>query len=81
MSTCVVHFREECTQLINEMSREIGKINIYDIYQPCFINMGTSATRARYIHYIASFPGRFKAVEKRFSAALNRPGNEANTLH
>lgn len=45
-----VHFREECSQLVNEMSREIGKINIYDIYQPCFINMGTSATRARYIY-------------------------------
>ena len=26
---------------------------------------------------VASYPGRFKPAEKHFSAALNRPGNEA----
>lgn len=39
--------KERCTELLNEMSREIGKVNIYDIYQPCFADMGTSANRAR----------------------------------
>ena len=32
--------------LVNEMSNEIGKVNIYDIYQPCFENMAT-VNRAR----------------------------------
>ena len=38
---------EKCRDLINEMSREIGKINIYDIYAPCYNDMDTVADRAR----------------------------------
>jgi hypothetical protein len=32
--------------LIEEMSNEIGKVNIYDIYEPCYEDMAT-ANRAR----------------------------------
>ena len=38
---------DRCRDFVNEMSREIGKINIYDIYAPCFNDMDTVADRAR----------------------------------
>ena len=36
--------------LIEEMSNEIGKVNIYDIYEPCYEDMAT-ANRARQAFY------------------------------
>ena len=40
---------EQCVELINEMSKEIGKVNIYDIYEPCFNNLPSTVQRARYV--------------------------------
>ena len=39
-------YSDQCIDLVNEMSKEIGKVNIYDIYQPCYENMAI-ANRAR----------------------------------
>jgi len=40
---------EQCADLVNEMSKEIGRVNIYDIYTPCFNNLppGSTFSRAR----------------------------------
>jgi len=48
-STCILH-SEQCADLVNEMSKEIGRVNIYDIYTPCFNNLppGSTFSRARY---------------------------------
>lgn len=32
------------------MSKDIGKIDIYDIYAPCYSNMETAYSRARCVH-------------------------------
>ena len=39
---------DACIELVNEMSKEIGKVNIYDIYEPCFSNLPDTVQRARY---------------------------------
>ena len=45
----VLSISDRCRDLINEMSKEIGRVNIYDIYEPCFLNMASSgASFARY---------------------------------
>ena len=54
---CLCHqHSEQCADLINQMSKEIGRVNIYDIYTPCFNNLppGAKGTvfRARYIYRI-----------------------------
>ena len=41
---------EQCIELVNEMSKEIGKVNIYDIYEPCFNNLPSTVQRARYVN-------------------------------
>ena len=38
----------QCVELVNQMSMMIGKINIYDIYTPCFSNLPSNMSRARY---------------------------------
>ena len=38
----------QCTELINQMSMMIGKVNIYDIYTPCFSNLLSNMSKARY---------------------------------
>ena len=43
-------YSDKCLDLLNEMSKEIGKINIYDIYAPCFNDMETTSGRARCSH-------------------------------
>ena len=43
---------DSCIDLINEMSKSIGAVNIYDIYKPCLNNFPSNAvpiSRAKYI--------------------------------
>ena len=42
----LLYYSDQCIELVNEMSKEIGNVNIYDIYQPCYENMAI-ANRAR----------------------------------
>ena len=44
--TCLF-YSESCSDLLNEMSKEIGKVNIYDIYDKCNSNLPPSGSRAR----------------------------------
>ena len=72
MKLCVEHaclchqHSEQCADLINQMSKEIGKVNIYDIYTPCFNNLppGAKGTvfRARYIYRIYFPLEHYKSV-------------------
>ncbi len=39
---------EACSDKINDMSQMIGKVNIYDIYTPCFSNLPSTVSKARY---------------------------------
>ena len=45
----------QCMELINQMSMMIGKVNIYDIYTPCFSNLASNMSKARYHTILNSY--------------------------
>ena len=74
---------DACKELVNKMSMEIGRVNIYDIYQPCFENMAT-INRARYIGCLENnlFPKCifFTSLSAQFSLSHTHTHSLTHTL-
>lgn len=49
LSSYLLICSDQCMALMNEMSDEIGRVNLYDIYTPCDNDMGDTIEYARYI--------------------------------